>query len=132
MDTFNTPDLGWLTCEIVMLGDPERDLAASYRISCRDLETGRFVGSAVLPARPDGRPPRVSLGDIVGLIGGYRLASIYVEIESERLAKRKLAVSDRLRRRDRSWLRRAEHLVLFETALKRSSLISNAGGSRHD
>jgi hypothetical protein len=73
------------------------------------LETGRFVGSAVLPARPDGRPPRASLGDIVGLIGGYRLASIYVEIESERLAKRNLAVSDRLRRRDRSWLRRAEH-----------------------
>jgi hypothetical protein len=88
MDTFNTPDLGWLTCEIVVLDDLERDLAASYRISCRDLETGRFVGSAVLPARPDGRPPRVSLGDIVGLIGGYRLASIYVEIESERLPRR--------------------------------------------
>jgi hypothetical protein len=91
MDTFNTPDLGWLTCEIVVLGDPEGDLAASYCISCRDLETGRFVGSTVLPARPDGRPPRVSLGDIVGLIGGYRLASIYVEIKSERLIAPALA-----------------------------------------
>jgi hypothetical protein len=103
MDTFATPDSGWLTCEIVMLSDPERDLAASYRISCHDLEIGRFIGSAVLPALPDGRPPSVSLGDIVGLIAGYRLASIYVEIESERQAKRSRALSDHLRHRDRSW-----------------------------
>jgi hypothetical protein len=71
MDNFNRPDFGWLTCEIVVMGDPERDHSASYRVSCRDLETGRFVGSAVLPAGADGRPPPVSLRDIVGLIGGY-------------------------------------------------------------
>jgi hypothetical protein len=129
MSTVTAPDLGWLTCEIVVLGDPERDLTASYRITCRELETGRFVGSAVLPASPDGGPPRISLGDIVRLIGGYRFASIYVEIESERLARRNRAVSERLRHRDRGWLRRAGQYGLFETALKRSPPIMNAGGS---
>jgi hypothetical protein len=126
MDTFDTPSLGWLTCEIVVLDDPERHLTKSYCIRCRDLETGRFVGSAVLPARADGRPPPVSLGDIVGLIGGYRLASIYVEIESERLAKRNRAVSDHLRHRDRSWLRPVRQ-SFCPRQLLRPSLIS-----RHD
>jgi hypothetical protein len=112
MDIFTTPNSGWLTYEIVVLGDPARDLTASYRISCHDLETGRFIGRAVLPALPDGRPPRVSLGDIVGLIGGYRLASIYVEIESEQLAKRNRALSDHPRHRDRSWYKKSELLPI--------------------
>jgi hypothetical protein len=132
MDNFKTADLGWLTCEIVVIGDPERDHSVSYRISCHDLETGRLIGSGVLPARADGRPLRVSLGDIITLIGGYRLASIYVEIESERLARRNRALLGHLRHRDRSWLRRAQRSVLYETAVEHPPRISKGGASHHD
>jgi hypothetical protein len=126
MDEFETvrcegasTDFGRLSCEIVLLGDRQPDRAGSYLVTCTDTETGRFIGSTLLPADPDGGPPSVTLGDLVGLIGGaYRLASVFVEIEAERLARRTRRLSDRLRHRDRRWLRRARRSVPYESALE--------------
>jgi hypothetical protein len=47
---------------------------------------------------PGGGPPSVTVADIVELIGGYRLASIVVEIEAERLACINRRCAARLRR----------------------------------
>jgi len=133
MTTFNTPrrndapqDFSRLSCEVVVLDDLQRGHSASYRVTCTDTETGRTVGRAVLPAGPDGGPPRVTLEDLAGLVGGYRLASVFVEIEAEQLARQTGRVSDLLRRRDRSWLRRARHLVPYESDLESDYLRSFA------
>jgi hypothetical protein len=126
MDEFETErcegastDFGRFSCEIVLLGDRQPKSAGSYLVTCTDTETGRFIGSTLLPADPNGGSPSVTLGDLVGLIGGrYRLASVFVEIEAERLARRTRRLSDRLRHRDRGWLRRARHSVSHESPLE--------------
>lgn len=115
-------DLSRLNCEIVLLEDPQREPMATYRATCTDMETGRFVGSFVLPAALDGRPPSLSLADIAGLIGGYRLASIFVEIESERLARLNRRAADRRRSRERAWLRRVPRRILADLELERTSV----------
>lgn len=97
-----------LSLDIVVIDDPRPELATTYCVTCADTETGRIIGRTSLPAGPDGCPPKATIGDVIGLIGGgYRLTSVFVEIESERLARQTRRLSHRLRRRDRSWLRRA-------------------------
>ena len=124
-------NFGRLSCEIVFIDDRQCVRAGSYLVTCTDTETGRFIGSTLLPAEPDGGPPRVTLGDIVGLIGGgYRLASIIVEIEADRLARRTRRVSDRLRRRDRSWLHQAKRLVPHASALRSDLMAPLVGVAR--
>ena len=118
MDTSDF-NFGKLCLDIIVIADPRPDLATTYRVTCIDARTGRTIGSTSLPAGPDGSPPSATVGDVIGLIGGgYRLASIFVEIESERLARQTRRLSYRPRRRDRSWLRRATGAVPFESPLE--------------
>lgn len=109
-----TPDWSWVDLEIVVLSGRDSDLVAQYRVTCSDRETGRVVGSAVVPAGPGGRPPATTVADVVELVGGYRFASVYVEIEAERLARVNRRVGDRRRSRARSWLRNVPRSVLAE------------------
>jgi hypothetical protein len=104
--------------DIAVVADPEPDLVAQYRVTCSDRDTGTFIGSVVVPAGPGGRPPVITVGDIVELIGGYRIASVYVEIEAERLARVNRRVSDRERRRARGWLRSIPRSVLAEHGIE--------------
>jgi hypothetical protein len=104
--------------DIAVVSDREPDLLAQYRVTCSDRDTGTFIGSVVVPAGPGGRPPVITVGDIVELIGGYRIASVYVEIEAERLARVNRRFSDRERRRARGWLRRVPRTVLAEHGIE--------------
>ncbi|GKQ53559.1 hypothetical protein [Bradyrhizobium sp. Ce-3] len=103
---------GGLALHLDVFIEPLSGGATSYRITCTEQETGWILGSALLAGGPDGGPPSLSLSDLAPLLGGsYRLASIFVEVESERLRRQTRRAADRLRRRDRSWLRRARRLV---------------------
>jgi hypothetical protein len=115
---------GGLVLHIIILLDPEPDLATSYRVTCTERETGRILGSTLLQARPEGGPPALSLWDIAPLLGDpYRLASALVEIESERLARLNRRAADRQRRFNRSWLRRTRLLFPLPLALKPNLLV---------
>jgi hypothetical protein len=107
-------DLSRIDWEIVVIADPEPDLVAQYRVTCSDRETGTIIGSYVVPAGPGGGPPSITVGDIAEAIGRYRIASIYVEIEAERLAGVTRRTSDRERRRARAWLRSVPGSVMAE------------------
>lgn len=102
-----TLDLSRIAWEIVVIEDPEPDLVAQYRVTSSDRETGTTIGSYVVPAGPGGAPPSVSIRDIVASVGRYRIASIYVEIEAERLGRRSRRVADAVRRWHRAQRRRA-------------------------
>jgi hypothetical protein len=100
--------------DITVVGDPEPERIPHYRVTVFDRETGVFIGSAFVPAGPGGRPPAITVGDVLALIGGYRIASVYVEIEAERLARVSQRVSNRERRRARGWLRSVPRSILAE------------------
>ena len=103
---------GGLTLHLVVLVDAQADLATSYRVTCRERDTGWLLASTLLPAALDGGPPTLTLSDLTSLLGdAYRLASVFVEVESKRLTRLTRRTADRLRRRDRSWLRRARRLL---------------------
>jgi hypothetical protein len=118
---------GGLVLRLVVLVDPEPQLATSYRVTCTERETGWVLGSALLPAATEGGPPTVTLSDVTPLLGdSYRLASVLVEVECERLARLNRRTADRLRRSNRRWLRRARRLwpdleqpVPYESLLER-------------
>lgn len=115
----DTPiDLSWIDWEIVVVGNPESDAATQYRVTANDRDTSRFIGSVVIPAGSGGEPPVVTTADIVELIGGYRVASIYVQIESERLARVNRRICDGQRRRGRAWLRSVPNSVLAEHGIE--------------
>ena len=107
-------DLSRIDWEIVVIGDPEPDLVAQYRVTCSDRETGTIIGNYLVPAGSGGAPPAITVGDIAESIGRYRIASIYVEIEAERLAGLTRRTSDRERSRARAWLRNVPRSVLAE------------------
>jgi len=107
-------DLSRVDWEIGIIGDPAPERITHYRLTCVDGETGIFISSMVVPAGPGGQPPTITVGDIVGLIGLYRFASVYVEIEAERLARLNRRVSDRRRSRTRGWLKTIARSVLAE------------------
>jgi hypothetical protein len=99
------PNLRRLSCEIIVVNG--RDPQSPYRATCTDPETGIVLGSRLLPAGPDGAAPAVTLGDVVELIGGgYRCASVAVEIEAENLSRQTRRIVDILRLRKRLWRRR--------------------------
>lgn len=104
-------DLSRVDWEIAIVADPQPELVAQYRVTCSDRETGVFIGSAVTPSGPGGRPPVITVADVVELIGGFRIASVIVQVEAERLTRRCRRVSDTVRRlhraRRRNALRRA-------------------------
>jgi hypothetical protein len=107
-------DLSRIDWEIGVVGDPEPDLVAQYRVTCSDRQTGTIIGSYAVPAGPGDRPPSITVGNIAETIGRYRIASIYVEIEAERLAGLTRRMSDRERSRARAWLRNVPRSVLAE------------------
>ena len=98
------PLLDRLSCEIVVING--RDQQSLYRVTCTDGETGIVLGSRLLPAGPRGAAPAITLGDVVELIGGgYRCASIAVEIEAGNLSRQTRRIGDILRRREGLWRR---------------------------
>ncbi len=122
--TFATPtnetalDLSRMDFEIVVIRDPEPDLVAHYRVTCSDRDTGTTIGSYVVPAGPGGRPPAITVGDIAERLGRYRIASVYVEIEAQRLAGLARRTSDRERRLARAWLRNIPRSVRAEYGIQ--------------
>src|SRR5690349_20258360 len=99
------PDHERLRCDILVIN--AHDPQSQYRVSWTDAETGIELGSRLLPAGPRGTAPAVTLGDVVALIGGgYRCASVAVEIEAENLSRQTRRVGDILRTRRRLWRRR--------------------------
>jgi hypothetical protein len=86
---------GW---EIVVIEQSATGLAVRYRVSCNDRQTGVFIGSVIIPAGPGGQPPVITAVDVVELFGGgYRWASIAVDIDVDDLGRRIRRVSERLR-----------------------------------
>ncbi|KRQ14676.1 hypothetical protein AOQ71_12380 [Bradyrhizobium manausense] len=128
-----------MVLDLVVLVDPEPELVTSYRVTCTERQTGWVLGSTSLPAAPEGGPPTVTLSDVTPLLGSsYRLASVLVEVESERLARLSRRTADRLRHRDRSWLRRAKHLlsaperpIPYESLLERDWLARTDATEAH-
>jgi len=118
------PDLDRLRCEIVVING--RDPQSLYRATCTDAETGVVLGSRLLPAGPRGGAPAVTLGDVVELIGGgYRCASVAVDIEVENLSRQTRRVGDILRTRRRLWRRRSRPVrraVALESQLEAALL----------
>lgn len=109
-------DLSRVEWEIAIVADPEPELVAQYRVTCSDRETGTFIGSAVAPPGPGGGPPVITVADVVELIGGFRIASVIVQVEAERLTRRSRRVSDAVRRFGRARRRTALRRALAATA----------------
>lgn len=109
-------DLSRVDWEIAIVADPEPELVAQYRVTCSDRETGVFIGSAVAPPGPGGEPPVITVADVVELIGGFRIASVIVQVEAERLTRRCKRVSDAVRRFGRARRRTALRRALAATA----------------
>jgi hypothetical protein len=111
-------DVARIDWDVVVVGDRRRGLIAHYRVTCWDRETGTFIGEAIAPPALNGGPPCITVADVVELIGSYRLASIVVQIEAERLARINRRCADGLRRRDRGWRRHVPHSVLAEYGIE--------------
>lgn len=111
-------DFARIDWEVLVLRDPDCGSVAHYRVTCSDRETGTFIGEAVVPPGPNGGVPAVTVGDVVELVGGYRMASIIVQIEAERLDRINRRFADRGRRRGRSWLRRVPASILAEHGIE--------------
>ena len=86
----------------------------SFSVTCTDAETGKVIGRRLFPEACGGPPP-ITFGDLVEMMGGpYRCASVLVEIEGQKLARRNRRISDQLRRCERGWLRSAPCSALAE------------------
>jgi len=73
----------------------------SYIVTCSDTDTGRILGRRRFVGACDGPPP-IAFGDIVAMMGGsYRCLSVLVEIEGQKLMRRKRRISEMLRRHQR-------------------------------
>jgi hypothetical protein len=92
-----------------------------YSVSSLNAETGEVIGRRLLPSVGNGPPP-ITYGDLAALLGGtYRCASVLIEIEAQKPARREHRNPDKLRRRERGWLRRngsVPHAVAFESPLE--------------
>jgi hypothetical protein len=101
--SFRTPYSSHRECVIVI--QPKN---AAYRAVCVDAATRLTIGSPSIPRGPDGGRPSISAADVIGMIGGYRLASVAVDIETDQLAGQTRRISGRLRLR-RTLSRRRNH-----------------------
>jgi hypothetical protein len=81
---------------------------SAYRAVCVDAATRLTIGSPSIPRGANGGRPSIAAADIIGMIGGYRLASAAVDIETDQLAGRTRRLSSRLRLR-RNLRRRRRH-----------------------
>jgi len=112
-------DLSRIDWEIVVIADPEPDLVAQYRVTRSDRETGTIIGSFAVPAGPGGGPPPITVGDIAESVGRYRIASIFVEIEAQRLDRVSRRAAQGQRSRECSWLRTVPRSILAEYGIDR-------------
>jgi hypothetical protein len=94
--SFRVPYSADRDCMIVIR--PRRE---AYQAVCVDAATRLTIGCPSFPRRPDGGRPAIAVGDVIGIIGGYRLASAAVDIEMEDLAQRIRQITDSLRSRRR-------------------------------
>jgi hypothetical protein len=94
--SFSTPYSDHRDCVIVI--QPRN---STYQAVCVDAATRLTIGCPIISPAPDGSRPVVSAADIIGMIGGYRLAATAVDIEADELAQRSRRLSDQLRRRRR-------------------------------
>jgi hypothetical protein len=81
--SFRTPYSAYRDCMIVI--QPQGPSA--YRAVCVDAATRLTIGCPSVPRAPDGRRPAISAADVIGMVGGYRLASAAVDIEMDELAR---------------------------------------------
>jgi hypothetical protein len=81
--SFRTPYSAYRDCMIVI--QPQGPSA--YRAVCVDAATRLTIGCPSVPRPPDGRRPAISAADVIGMVGGYRLASAAVDIEMDELAR---------------------------------------------
>lgn len=86
----------------------------SYRATHSKADTAKVLKSISVPADPSGQPPQLTAGEIVEVIGGYRAASVCVEVEARRLAKVSKRVAENTRRWHRRWLQRVPSSVLLD------------------
>jgi len=99
--SFRVPYSAHRDCMIVI--QPQR---AAYQAVCVDAATKLTIGCPSIPRGPNGRRPAISADDIMGMIGGYRLASTAVDIEMDDLAERSRRIANGLR-----WRRRLRRRV---------------------
>jgi hypothetical protein len=92
--SFRTPYSSNRECVIVI--QPNN---SAYRAVCVDAATRLTIGSPSIPRGPNGGRPSISAADVIGMIGGYRLAAAAVDIETDQLAGRTRRISNRLRSR---------------------------------
>jgi hypothetical protein len=81
--SFRTPYSAYRDCLIVI--QPQGPSA--YRAVCVDAATRLTIGCPSVPRAPDGRRPAISAADVIGMVGGYRLASAAVDLEMDELAR---------------------------------------------
>ena len=90
-----------------------------YSVSSLNADTGKVIGRRLLSSEGN-NPPAITYGDLAALMGDtYRCASVLIEIEAQKPARRR--IPDILRRRERGWLRRngsVPHSVAFESRLE--------------
>jgi len=108
-----------LSVDIVYVTNARSD--EGYSVTCLDAETGKVIGSRLLPPASDG-PPLITFGDFAELMGDtYRCTSVLVVIEKQQLARRSRRTSGMLPPCDGGWLRRngsARHAFPFESPLE--------------
>jgi len=92
--SFRVPYSAGRNCMIVI-----RPHGQAYRAVCVDEATRLTIGCPSVAREPDGAQPAVAAAEIIGMIGGYRLAAAAVDIEAEELAQRSRRISTRLRSR---------------------------------
>jgi hypothetical protein len=94
--SFRVPYSANRDCMIVI--QPQK---AAYRAVCVDAATRLTIGCPSVPREQNGGRPAILPGDVIRMIGGYRLASAVVDIELDELAGRTRRISDQLRLRRR-------------------------------
>jgi hypothetical protein len=94
--SFRVPYSAHRDCTIVI--QPQK---GAYRAVCLDAATRLTIGCPSIPRQPNGARPVVSATDVIGMIGGYRLASAAVDMETGELADRMRRMSGELRLRRR-------------------------------
>jgi hypothetical protein len=106
----SAPQSPYRDCDIVAV-EPT-DPASPARAVCTDTASGLIIGSpSILPDCRDGQQA-LNAGQVIQRIGGgYRLASVAVDIGTEELARQTRRISDELRLRRRLWRRRRRRIA---------------------
>ena len=91
--SFRVPYAAGRNCMVVIRSD-----RGAYRAVCVDEATRLTIGYPSLARGADGARPAVAAAEIIGMIGGYRLAAAALDIEANELMQRSRRISTALRR----------------------------------